>query len=137
MAAKSKVHAIYPTRIVRLKALHLFKRLVIPTFIVGVVLYWVGVPAIKLMEERALSRTLKTQFNKMLEHNKEAKNEIKRLKSNAYIEQRARKDLGLVKANEIQYYVLTKKAKVVAKPKKKPKSWWQKTVEFVEDIFDK
>ena len=137
MATKSKVHTIYAARAARLKAQQLLRRLIIPLIIVAIVSYWVSVPAIKLVRERGENKILQSQLTKQLQENKEVKGEIKRLGSNAYIEQRARRDLGLVKPNEIQYYVLMKKTKIAPKTKKQPKKWWNKTFDFLEAIFTK
>ena len=105
--------------------------------VVSLALVWMSAPTLDLLKERGQNSVLKESLFKNKTDNKNLRADIKRLKTDPYIELKARSDLGLVKPNEIQYYVLTKKVKPKPKPKPKPKSWWQKTLDFIETTFSK
>ncbi len=111
------------------------QRLVLPLVIIGIALTWAWVPTVSILKERSQNQSLKNKLQQKNAQNKELATEIKKLKTSPYIEFKARKDIGLVKPNEIQYYVLMKKAKVKHKKKIIKKSWWQSALNVMEDTF--
>jgi len=112
-------------------------RLIITLVVFTAAFLWMSAPTLKLIRERSMNNNLKLQLQNQLLENNNLKSDILKLKKPSYIEIKARKDLGLVKPGEIQYYVLMKKVKGKARPKAKPQSWWRKTMRFLEVTFAK
>lgn len=103
---------------------------------VGIIaFYWLSAPTMKLIDERNQNQMLQKSLKQKLASNSTLREDIGKLKKDSYIELRARKDLGLIKANEIQYYVLTKKQKMKKAMKKVEKPWYTKTLNFFEQTF--
>ncbi|HDZ86292.1 hypothetical protein LCGC14_2152550 [marine sediment metagenome] len=133
MASRQKVHRLRQRNLNSAK----IQRYMIVFAVVSLALVWMSAPTLDLFKERGQNSILKERLFENKKGNKNLRADIKRLKTDPYIELKARSDLGLVKPNEIQYYVLTKKVKPKPKPKPKPKSWWQKTLDFIETTFSK
>lgn len=131
--AKAKVYKLRPRKTSRLT----ITRLLLPLIGVSIVFLWITAPTMKLLSERTANKDLRMQYKSSKLQNQELKEEIDKLKTPSYIELRARNDLGLVKAGEIQYYVVLKKAKSKPKVKAKPKSWLENTLDFLEVTFAK
>ncbi len=133
MASSQKVYKLRP----RNKNAAKPQRYIVIFAVTALALTWMSAPTFDLLKERSYNSVLRTRLEKNTKENNVLRTEIKKLGTDPYIELRARKDLGLVKPNEIQYYVLTKKIKSKPKAKPKPKSWWQKALDFVETTFSK
>jgi cell division protein FtsB len=133
MPSRAKVYKINPRKVAKLR----LERLAVVLIIFSLVFLWMTAPTLKLIKERSLNGTLKQQLKARLFTNKDLLSDIQKLKKPSYIEFKARKDLGLVKEGEIQYYVLTKKTKLKTKLKKTSKNWWGKFSDFLEFTFAK
>lgn len=131
--AKAKVYRIIRKRPVDLKV----QRFILPLAIAVIAFIWVTAPTMNLINERTANKDLKLQLKKQLATNTGLRQDIKKLNTKSFIEVKARKDLGLVKPNEIQYYVLLKKAKVKAKKKAARTTFWQKALNYIEIVFAK
>lgn len=102
--------------------------------IVIVVLVWAfsSLPT-KLKQEQQIAK-LKKELREEQARNKALQQEISKLKNDkAYIEQIARKTLGLVKPDEEAYLVVEKVKVKKVKEKVTQKNWWQRFKQQVKD----
>lgn len=103
--------------------------------IIGWLLYWSFSPAGLWLKEQRELEILDKKLTTLRIKNQALEEEIARLKTDTYIEQLARQELGLVKPGETAYIVIQSSEKKVSnKPEPKP-SWWQKLVSFFTRIF--
>lgn len=133
MPSRPRVHKLPVKRTEKIKV----QRAILLLVVLVVIFSWMSAPTLKLIREKSLNKKLKRQLSTVQANNTILKKDLKKLKTKSYIELKARNDLGLVKQDEIQYYVLTKNIKTAAKPKIKPKKWYEKTLDFIEMIFVK
>jgi len=112
--------------------------------IIGGLLYWSFSPARLWLKEQREIEILKRKLVTLRTKNRTLEEEIARLKTDAYIEQLARRELGLVKPGETAYIVIPSSEKKVSnKPETKPlnesvrgkPSWWQKVVSFFKNTL--
>lgn len=86
----------------------------IRTWIIGVcilfVLYWVVSPVITVVQLRYQVTTLKDQLKEIQIENKVLEEELNKVNTHAFIEEVARKELGMVKGTENPIYISETKA---------------------------
>lgn len=104
-------------------------------------------PARELYKQWQETNQLERELAELRADNDKMREEIERLKTDAYIEQQARARLGLVKPGEQAYVIVPPKqsakeerakreAELKAKKKvEKPKSWWDRVVDFFKGLF--
>ncbi len=136
MSSRSKVHKLPVRRKIRLKNQRIIRTIVILA-VLTLAISWIFAPTLRLIKERSLNKSLNQQLKKVNSTNIDLRKDLKMLKTASYIELKARSDLGLIKPDEIQYYVLTKIIKTKSKPKVKTKKWYEKTLDFIEVTFVK
>lgn len=85
--------------------------------------------------QRKLREKLERELRARVKKSKEIEREIKRLHSEGYIEEIARRELGLVKPGEKAYILIEPKEQeetTESKLLKREKSWWQKFVDWLK-----
>ncbi len=86
-------------------------------------------------KQRELKIKLERELKAQVKNNRELEKEIKRLRSESYIEEIARRDFGLVKPGE-KAYVLIEPEKpeetTESKPLKKEKSGWERFLNWLK-----
>ncbi|RJQ32387.1 MAG: septum formation initiator family protein [Actinobacteria bacterium] len=122
-------------KVVRLKqSKNITPTLTITSGIIVLCLAWLAVPTLKMLEARRENINLKHELNSVNKKNKQLRADIKNLNTDEYIELEAREQLGMVKPSEKAYVVLPGKEK--PKPNRvKPKSWWQKAIDYVKGLL--
>jgi len=102
------------------------KKLLLAVIFVAVLVWALSPLPTKLRQERQIAK-LKKELKQEQVKNKALQQEISRLKNDkSYIEQVARKSLGLVKPDEEAYLVVEKVKIKKIKEKAVPKNWWQR-----------
>lgn len=86
-------------------------------------------------KQRELRAKLERELKAKAKRNREIEREIKRLQSESYVEEIARRDFGLVKPGEKAYILIEPQGQeetTPSKPVKRKKSWWQKFVDWLK-----
>lgn len=86
-------------------------------------------------KQRELRAKLERELKAKAKRNREIEREIKRLQSESYVEEIARRDFGLVKPGEKAYILIEPQGQeetTPSKPAKRKKSWWQKFVDWLK-----
>lgn len=86
-------------------------------------------------KQRKLRDKLERELRAIVERNKEIEREIRRLRSESYIEEIARRDFGLVKPGEKAYILIepqTQEETTESKPLKREKSWWEEFIDWLK-----
>ena len=86
-------------------------------------------------KQRELKIKLEKELKAQVKNNRELEKEIKRLRSESYIEEIARRDFGLVKPGEKAYVLIEPEKQeetTESKPLKKEKSGWEKFLNWLK-----
>lgn len=109
------------------------KKLFLAVIVVAVLVWAFSPLPTKLKQEQQIAK-LKKELRQEQARNKALQREISKLKNDkSYIEQVARKTLGLVKPDEEAYLVVEKVKVKKVKEKPEPKNWWQKVKQQIKD----
>ncbi len=86
-------------------------------------------------KQRKLRERLEQELKAKIKENEEIKRKIKRLRSESYVEEIARRDFGLVKPGEKAYILIepqTEEETTQSKELKKEKSWWLRFIDWLK-----
>lgn len=86
-------------------------------------------------KQREIRSKLEKELKAQVRKNQEIKEEVKRLHSDDYIEEIARRDFGLVKPGEKAYILIEPERQeetTESKPLKREKGWWQKFIAWLK-----